>query len=211
MATFAARAAPEPRLDFLRPAADAAALFADPVSWGWGVPRGDGHTIIVLPGLGGSDTYLTPLRGWLRRVGYRAVRSGLNPNRGWSPERVAAIAELARSEAQRTGRPVTLIGHSMGGNIARSAARLVPEAVRQVITLGAPLAASRGTMPAGVALTAIYSRSDPIVSYPAALARDRGATNVEVRSSHTGMATNREVYRELGRVLAAKVERTTFL
>jgi hypothetical protein len=63
-------------------------------------------------------------------------------------------------------------------------------------------------MPAGVPLTALYSRTDPIVSYPAALARDRGARNVEVRSSHIGMATNREVYRELGKLLAANDRRT---
>jgi hypothetical protein len=66
MTAFAQRPAPEPRLDFLRPGAEAAALIADPVFWGWGVPRGDGHAVIVLPGLGGSDLYLTPLRGWLR-------------------------------------------------------------------------------------------------------------------------------------------------
>ena len=202
MTSFAQRSAPEPRLDFVRPGAEAAALVTDPVFWGWGVPRGDGHAVIVLPGLGGSDLYLTPLRGWLRRVGYRAVRSGLNPNRGWSPETVEAIAGLAREEAARTRRPVTLIGHSMGGNIARSAARLAPEAVRQVITLGSPLAMSRGSMPEGVPLTAIFSRADPIVPFPGALPRDRGARTIEVNGSHVGMAGNREVYRALGRLLA---------
>ncbi len=202
MTAFARRPAPEPRLDFLRPGAEAAALVADPAFWGWGVRRGDGHAVITLPGLGGSDLYLSPLRGWLRRVGYRAVRSGLNPNRGWSPEAVAAIAALARQEAGRSGRPVTLIGHSMGGNIARSAARLAPDAVRQVITLGSPLAVSRGAMPEGVPLTAIYSPDDPIVPFPGALPRDRGARSIEVSGSHVGMAGNREVYRALGRLLA---------
>ncbi len=203
MTAFAQRPAPEPRLDFLRPSAEAAALVADPVFWGWGVPRGDGHAVIVLPGLGGSDLYLTPLRGWLGRVGYRAVRSGLNPNRGWSPETVAKIAELAREEAARSGRPVSIIGHSMGGNIARSAARAAPAAIRQVITLGSPLAMSRGTMPEGVPLTAIYSRTDPIVPFPGALPRERGAQSIEVNGSHVGMAGNREVYRALGRLLSA--------
>lgn len=203
MATFAPPQAEEPRLNFLRPGAEAAALLADPVFWGWGVPRGDGHTVIVLPGLGGSDLYLTPLRGWLRRIGYRAVRSGLNPNRGWSPDTVAQIADLARNELAGTGGTVTLMGHSMGGNIARSAARMVPEAVRQVITLGSPLAMSRGSMPAGVPLAAIFSRTDPIVPYPAALPRERDATSVEVTGSHVGMAANPDVYRALGRLLAA--------
>jgi hypothetical protein len=90
----------------------------------------------------------------------------------------------------------------MGGNIARSAARLAPAAVRQVITLGSPLAMSRGAMPASVPLTAIYSRTDPIVPFPGALPTDPGARTIEVNGSHVGMAGNREVYRLLGRLLA---------
>lgn len=193
----------ERRIDPLQPAREAAALFADPLFWGWGVPRGDGRTVIALPGLGGSDEYLRVLRSWLRRVGYRTVHSGLNPNRGWSAEAVELIAALAESEAKTTGKPVTLIGHSMGGLIARSVAKRSPAAVRQVITLAAPLAMAQGSLPSSVGSAAIYSRTDPIVRYPSAVARDAVATNIEVASSHIGMATNREVYRHLGRLLAS--------
>src|SRR5260370_42207971 len=54
-----------------RPAAEFGRLLEDPVFWGWGVPRGDGHAVLVLPGLFAGDRYLQPLRGWLGRVGYR--------------------------------------------------------------------------------------------------------------------------------------------
>ena len=203
---FNAGAAPpaaERQIDPLQPAREAAALMADPVFWGWGVSRGDGHTVIALPGLGGSDEYLRLMRSWLRRVGYRTVHSGLNPNRGWSPEAVEQVAALAEREAAATGRPVTLIGHSMGGLIARSVAKRSPAAVRQVITLAAPLAMAQGSLPTSVPLTALYSRTDPIVRHPSAVAREASATNIEVSGSHIGMATNREVYRHLGRLLAS--------
>ena len=187
----------------MAPARDAGALFADPVFWGWGVPRGDGHAVIALPGLGGSDTYLGTLRSWLRRVGYRTTRSGIERNRGWSREVVEEIASLAEQEAKATGRPVTLVGHSMGGVIAVSAARRAPAAIRQVIALGSPLIGVRGELPASVTLTSLYSKADPIVRYPAAVPRLARAESIEVSGSHTGLATNREVYRHLGRLLSA--------
>ena len=60
---------------------------------------------------------------------------------------------------------------------------------------------TRGRLPDGVRLTAIYSRSDPIVRYPHAVARDASARNIEVRGSHGGLAGNPEVYRQLAHLL----------
>ncbi|HEY7294163.1 MAG TPA: hypothetical protein VH916_03935, partial [Dehalococcoidia bacterium] len=60
--------------DLLLPALEFGELLRDPVFWGWGVPRGDGHAVLVLPGLGAGDAYLRPLRGWLRRLGYTTLR-----------------------------------------------------------------------------------------------------------------------------------------
>lgn len=59
------------------------------------------------------------------------------------------------------------------------------------------------TLPAGLT-TAIYSRSDGIVDWRACL--DPDAEQVEVSSSHCGMAVNAEVYRVLERVLVADRE-----
>lgn len=180
----------------IQPAAEFGLLLQDPVFWGWGVPRGDGHSVLVLPGLFAGDRYLWPLRGWLLRVGYRPVPSGLDKNPGWSEELVGELGQLAEREYEGAGR-VTIIGHSMGGLLARSIARRRPHVVRHVIALGSPLRMSLGHVPATVRFTAIYSRDDRIVPYPGALARDSGARNIEVRGSHIGLAGNPEVYRHL--------------
>ena len=47
-------------------------------------PRGDGHAVIVLPGLGGGDSSTIPLRWFLDRLGYRTAGWGLGTNRGFS-------------------------------------------------------------------------------------------------------------------------------
>jgi triacylglycerol lipase len=64
--------------------------------------------------------------------------------------------------------------------------------------------------PAGVGFVSIYSRTDGIVKWKACL--DPAAEQVEVRSSHIGMAVNAEVYRAIAASLeglrAAEATRT---
>lgn len=184
-----------------QPAAELGLLLADPVYWGWGVPRGDGHAVLVLPGLFAGDRYLEALRRWLQRIGYTPVRSGLRRNPGWSERLVRELGAVAAEAAERTGRPVTIVGHSLGGVLGRSIAARRPDVVRHVITLGSPIAHG-GRTPRGVRLTAIYTRGDRIVRHPGATAREPHAENIEVRGSHTGLAFNPEVYRHLGRLLS---------
>jgi triacylglycerol lipase len=191
-----------PALRAWQPLAEFWLLFQDPVYWGWGVRRGDGHSVVLLPGLFAGDRSLEPLRNWLRRMGYRPVRSGLDRNPGWSEELVDELGELVEREFGRSGRRVTIIGQSMGGLMGRSVAIRRPHTTRHVITLGSPLRMSRGQLPESVLMTAIYSRDDRIVRYPDALARDPGARNIEVRGSHLGLAVNLAVYRRLGHALA---------
>jgi pimeloyl-ACP methyl ester carboxylesterase len=188
-------------LEFMRPAAETAALLRDPVYWGWGVRHGDGHHVLVLPGLGGGDTYLRLLRGWLKRIGYAPLRSGLDRNPGWSEELVRELGEIAERAFTASGRRVTIVGHSMGGVQGRSIAVRHPDRIDHVITLGSPLALSRSRVPEGVRLTAIYSREDRIVPYPRALAEDGRTRNIEVHGSHIGLASNAEVYRQLASLL----------
>jgi pimeloyl-ACP methyl ester carboxylesterase len=91
-----------------------------------------------------------------------------------------------------------LIGHSLGGVIACAIARAHPEAVRGIITLGAPL---HSVAASPHPLVALYSRSDRVVRYPRALAPN-GGRNIEITGSHGGMAFNAQVYRHLGALLA---------
>jgi pimeloyl-ACP methyl ester carboxylesterase len=105
-------------------------------------PRGDGHPVLVLPGLLAGDRSTAPLRGVLSGLGYDARPWGLGRNYG--PRAVGGSGErlVERVEAlfEETGRTVSLVGWSLGGILARLVARRMPRLVRQVITLGSPFA-----------------------------------------------------------------------
>jgi pimeloyl-ACP methyl ester carboxylesterase len=182
-----------------------AGLLVSPVFWTAKLLRGDGHSIIAIPGYGGGDWYLSTLRNWLRRVGYRAVGSGINANPGWSEQIVDHLSRLVGEELARSQRRVTLIGHSLGGLQARSVAQRLPHAVGRLIALGAPFAYAGGEIPDTVAITSIYTASD--LAYEPQ-AREPHAENIEVRGTHNGLAANRRVYRLLAELLAREDTRT---
>jgi pimeloyl-ACP methyl ester carboxylesterase len=184
-----------------RPAVEFSMLLADPVFWGWGVQRGDGHSVLALPGLGGGDAYLTPMRRWLRRIGYTPVGSGIDVNPGWSEELLEVVSELVQQEFRGSRSKVTIIGHSLGGVYGYAIAAHQPHMIRQIITLASPLRFVRRTLPIAVPIAAFYSPGDSVVRHPAAVAPDRHAINIEVDSSHIGMAGHPEVYRRLGTLL----------
>jgi len=111
---------------------------------GLGVPRGDGSAVIIIPGFLGTDVYLTELHAWLRRIGYRPYFSGIGVNADCPnlliQQRLNQTIDKALAE---TKRKVHLIGHSLGGVIARSLAGQRPRDVASVTTLAAPI---RGTV-----------------------------------------------------------------
>jgi len=185
--------------------AELAQLLLDPLYYGVGVPRGNGAPVLTLPGFLGNDLYLSPLRGWLRRVGYQPYESTLLINAGdlnlltWR-----LTARTARIAADH-GCKVTIVGHSLGGLLARAIASARPDLVAQVVALGSPLAAGMpgltAPLPADVPFTSIYTRGDGVVQWRHCLDRV-AANNIEVGGSHCGLVFNREVYRRLGRLLA---------
>ena len=114
------------------------ALHASPVYYGFGVPRGRGEPVVLVPGFLGSDRYLTEMHLWLRRIGYRPYFSGIGRNVDCPDlltKRLVYTIEQAHAE---TKQQVTLIGHSLGGMLARAAGHRVPSLVKQVITMGSP-------------------------------------------------------------------------
>jgi triacylglycerol lipase len=119
-------------------------LHATPVYYGFGVPRGDGSGVVIIPGFLGTDLYLTELHGWLERIGYRPYFSGIGINAECPnlliERRLSATVKKALHE---TGRKIHLIGHSLGGVIARAMAGQMPRQVASVITLASPI---RGTV-----------------------------------------------------------------
>jgi triacylglycerol lipase len=131
-------------------------LHATPVYYGLGVPRGDGSAVVLIPGFLGTDVYLTELHAWLRRIGYRPYYSGIGINAECPnlliQRRLSQTLDKALAE---TGSKVHLIGHSLGGVIARSLAGQRPRDVASVITLAAPI---RGT----VANRAVLSAAEAV-------------------------------------------------
>jgi pimeloyl-ACP methyl ester carboxylesterase len=116
-----------------------ARLLNDPLFRNAGGLRADGRPALVLPGLFGNDWYLWPLRVWLRRAGFRAVRSTLVFNAG-CPQRLRVRVEkqLAQHMGDAPG-PVVLIGHSRGGILARAVAGRLQEQVSHLVLLGSPV------------------------------------------------------------------------
>jgi pimeloyl-ACP methyl ester carboxylesterase len=194
-------------IEAIQSAAEYGRLMTDPVFTGVGVPRGDAHTVIVIPGFLANDNYLDTLRGWLRRIGYTPLASGLRRNTGFKREILEQLERSAIAAAQSSGTSISLIGHSLGGVYARAIARRNPAIVRQIVTLGSPLGLDNGPVP--VPFTAVYSRADRIVRYPRALADDADAVNVEAGGCHLGMAFNAAIYRAIAAALSASATART--
>jgi len=192
------------------------------------LPRGDGHSVMVLPGFGGSDLSTRPLRRALTRLGYDAHGWGQGRNLGLPRSTRAALTQRFEQIHRERGR-LTLIGWSLGGIYARELARAAPERVRRVITLGSPFnhhprannadrlyrwvngggdhvdweGFERRRVPPPVPCTAIYTKTDGIVHWRCAMEDEAPNTeNVEVGGSHTGLGFNVQVLRAIAERLA---------
>ena len=167
-------------------------------------PRGDGHPVLVLPGLYASDSSTFVLRRYLKALGYQVHPWKLGRNWGPSTEIRQGIRDRFKELSQRYQRRVSIVGWSLGGIYARELAREHPSLVRQVITLGSPFGAgyrvegepdaklaARLRPPPPVPCTAIYSKTDGVVPWEACLELETPHTdNIEVQASHIGMGVN---------------------
>ncbi len=116
------------------------ALLRDPVFRGRGVHRGDGRSILLVPGFLSGDWSLTVMHGWLQRIGYAPHPSGINFNVRASEHMLAGLRRRVAEIQATDPSPVTLIGHSRGGLLSKVLSQRRPDAIDQVITLGSPLA-----------------------------------------------------------------------
>lgn len=215
------------------------------------------YPVMVLPGFGANDLSTAPLRRFLSLKGYSCEGWGLGLNTGgrglvqsvdevsdrWQFDRaraqvidveVPALCDVFFAHLERRVEalqsPISLIGWSLGGYIAREAARELPDCVTQVITLGSPVNGGpkhtsiapvfklrgvnldliedtieeRAEKPITVPVTAIYAKRDGVVSEYAAI--DRHSPNVRhigMSASHIGLGLNAKVWNEILHTLDA--------
>lgn len=179
--------------------------------------RGDGHPVLVLPGLGATDVSTLLLRGFLDDLGYTTYAWEMGINRGFHDETDAALQSRLNIIHQKHQQKVSVIGQSLGGVYARELAKTAPQQVRQVITLGSPFSghplastgvrfyewlsggkiedldfdrhfALRTTPP--VPTTSVYSKLDGVVAWKCSIDKGTGQIeNVHLRgATHCGMA-----------------------
>ena len=186
------------------------------------LPQGDGHTVKVLPGFMATNNSTVPMRNLLRDLGYDA--------HGWDSGRNVRVdnALIARLEAQlmrlndESGRKVSLVGWSLGGVLARELAKLHPDRVRLVISLGSPISDDRGHTNARrlfellngsepeplrdgrfqgldeappVPTTSILTKTDGVVHWRGSVQKPTNtpSENIEVYASHLGLGVNPSV------------------
>jgi len=165
------------------------------------LPLGDGHPVVIFPGLAADKHSIGPLKDFCGKLGYTAYDWGRGFNTGpqgdvdaWLDDLAQHVRELVRKHRQ----PVSLVGWSLGGIYAREVAKKLNGRVRQVITIGTPFAGSaeqtnvswiyrlvNGQRPAldeslmarlrtapDVPTTSIFSRSDGVVAWQACIQDD---------------------------------------
>jgi pimeloyl-ACP methyl ester carboxylesterase len=189
-----------------------------------GVPDGRGHVVLVIPAFLTTDRVTRHLRRFLQSCGYRSFGWGLGVN--WGPtERLATGLRRRLAELRvLAGHPVSVIGLSLGGVLARDLAYDAPHDVRQVITIASPfnlptatpleplvrLAAcffrpaidvSRLASPLPVRSTAIFTRDDGLVAWQSCRRDDDNGHAVEVAGPHLTICRNPDVLRTVALAL----------
>jgi hypothetical protein len=182
-------------------------------------PAADPHAVLVLPGLGATDRSTRALRGVLRRQTHWVHGWNLGRHNVWTRESVTAVQDRLGELCERYGAPLSLVGVSAGGILARELAREHPERVRQVITVVSPFRHRHGddnrivrmlsrVRPSDkdhfqelprederprlpMPVTAIYSRTDGLVDWRSCIETPGPERdNIEIRTSHFGAVSN---------------------
>jgi len=197
------------------------------------LPRGDGHPVLVFPGLFSADYLVRGFRRLLADLGYDVASSGAGINLGPTQSGWRIVETRLLAMAEQSGRRVSLIGHSLGGIVARALAQEHPERVRQVVTVCSPfrlpiasrlgplyyrllrwhldedILLSRLAEPPPVPTTAIYSPQDGVVAWQSCIDRPAlGRRNVAVAGAHSTMLSNPAAIRIVAECLARPEHRS---
>jgi pimeloyl-ACP methyl ester carboxylesterase len=189
--------------------------------------RSNGDPVLVVPGFGTSDVATALLRSHLTEAGFDVHTWDQGINRGPRPGVLRALSSRIRRLARARGRPVKLVGWSLGGLMARVVAGRLPQAVEGVVALGSPLTADpssshhsalyplingadldqRSTRAllresANVPVTSVYSRNDGVVAWQASADAAGTCRRVEVESTHMGLMVDSQVHEQVSAELA---------
>lgn len=193
-------------------------------------PLGDGHPVIVVPSFLRGDGHTAPLRRFLASCGYAVEGWGLGTNLGPTAAALDGIETLLGAVHRRHGRKVTLIGHSLGGVIARELAKQHPDQVRQLLVLASPIrlptasplepvykllarwhsvdpagSAAEFNTPPDVPVTAIYTKSDGIVAWQSCREIEGACReSIEIRGAHGTMVRSLAAWRIIADRLAQR-------
>lgn len=189
----------------------------------------DARTIITVPGFGADDRAMAPVRAYLRRAGHVAVGWERGRNTGEVEQMWPMLLDRVRDVADGAGDTIDLVGWSLGGVLAREAARDLPDLIGHVVTFGTPViggprytrAASaygelrlieierlideRERQPITVPITALYSRRDGVVAWQACIdPYGNPVDHIEVGSTHLGMVLDPDVWTTIGSAIGRK-------
>ncbi len=97
--------------------------------------------VVLVPGFMAGDSTLALMSRHLRKLGYRTYRSTMHANVGCTQEAAYALERRIESIAIKRDRKVTIVGHSLGGLLARAIASRRPDLVDGIIAMGSPILA----------------------------------------------------------------------
>ncbi len=184
--------------------------------------------------MGVGDLSTATLRRFLRRRGFHVFKWRLGRQRPEVWQTMPRALARLQAIAAETGQPVGLVGWSLGGIVARELARLRPDLVSRVVTLGSPvvgglrhtaiaglfrvqgwdlaeverLVAAADRAPIRVPVTAIFSRRDGIVAWQACLDRaTEQVEHLEATSCHWGLGLDPDVLDAIAERLASAAPR----
>lgn len=195
------------------------------------VPKGHGRIVLLIPGYMADDHSMRPLGYYLSHIGYNVHYAELGRNQGDVEQDIVRLqSRVSALSAELHDEPITLIGWSLGGVLAREATRLMPITVEEVITLGTPIVGGpkftalgkryvkqkkididaleldihqRNMIGFKQPVTSIYSKTDGVVSWQASIdCYNKQAKNVEVSGSHLGLGVNPDVWKLIAYTLA---------
>jgi pimeloyl-ACP methyl ester carboxylesterase len=105
------------------------------------VPARGSEPVVLVPGFMAGDSTLALMARHLRGAGFRTYRSTMHANVGCTQAASETLERRIETIAIKRERKVSIVGHSLGGLLARGIAARRPDLVESIVTLGSPILA----------------------------------------------------------------------